>query len=393
MGQGRSKVSYLRQLLCPRCDRRYVADEVQTVCACGSPLYASYDLARAAAEWERRSLAERPPTLWRYRELLPVRDPANIVSLGEGFTPLLRQDRLGAKLGLRNLYVKDESFNPSGTFKDRGLAVAVSRARELGIREFVIPTAGNAGSALAAYAARAGLQAHIFMPRDTPAANVKECRVRGADVQLVNGLITAAGRLAARCAREQGWFNISTLREPYRLEGKKTMGYELAEQFGWQLPEVIIYPTGGGTGLVGMWKSFAELQELGWIGAGRPRMITVQAAGCAPIVKAFAEGRPESEPWPDAATIASGLRVPKALGDFLILRVLGESRGYAVSVDDEAILTAQRQLASSAGIFACPEGAATVAALSALRERELIGADERIVCFNTGTGLKYTDLL
>lgn len=386
-------MSYLIRLICPRCNRCHEADEIQTVCGCGSPLYADYDLARAAAEWDRRTLAERPPTLWRYRALLPVRDQANVISLGEGFTPLLRADRLGAALGLRNLYVKDESFNPTGSFKDRGLSVAVSRAGELGLRRFVIPTAGNAGGSLAAYAARAGLEAHVFMPKDTPTANVKECLIRGAEVHPVDGLINDAGRLASRLGEERGWFNISTLREPYRLEGKKTMGYELAEQLGWELPDVIIYPTGGGTGLVGMWKAFAELREIGWIGPKLPRMITVQAAGCAPIVKAFAEGRQESEAWPDAATIASGLRVPKALGDFLILRALRESRGQAVAVEDEAILAAQSQIARREGIFACPEGAATVAALPILHRRGLIDPDERIVCFNTGTGLKYTHLL
>jgi threonine synthase len=386
-------MNFLRQLICSECGRTFSADELQTLCPCGCPLYVEYDLARAAMEWDRSSLVERPPTLWRYAEVLPVRNQAYVISLGEGCTPLLHARSIGAELGLRHLYIKDEALNPTGSFKARGLSVAISRAKELGVREVVIPTAGNAGGALAAYAARAGLTAHIFMPRGSPRANIEECQIMGADVHLVDGLITEAYGIAARSAREYGWFNLSAMREPYRLEGKKTMGYEIAEQFGWELPEVIIYPTGGGTGMLGMWRAFDEMQELGWIGARRPRLIAVQASGCAPIVKALHEGRLDSEMWPDAQTIASGLCVPRPLADFLILRVLRKSLGYAIAVSDADILDAMHRLAVREGIFACPEGAATVAALSILCERELIDKDERVVCFNTGSGLKYTHLL
>jgi threonine synthase len=347
----------------------------------------------------RDALITDEPSMWRYRSLLPVRDENGIVSLGEGFTPLLHAERLGRELGLSHLYIKDESLNPTGSFKARGLSVAISRARELGVRNVVIPSAGNAAGAMSAYAARAGLEAHVFMPGDVPAPFRLECQALGADVKLVDGLITDCGREARKGAQQYGWFDVSTLKEPYRLEGKKTMGYELAEQFGWDLPDVIIYPTGGGTGLIGMWKAFGELAELGWIGDHRPRMVVVQAEGCAPIPRAFAAGEEFASPWEEAQTVAAGLRVPAAVGDFLILRALRESDGTAVAVSDESLVDAQMRVARREGVFACPEGGATLAALEKLMAQGWVSADgrhpsdERIVLFNTGTGLKYPDAL
>ena len=330
--------------------------------------------------------------MWRYRELLPVKDGGNIVSLGEGYTPMIRASKLGERVRTKDLWVKDESQIPTGTFKSRGLSAAVSKAKELGIKRIAVPSSGNAAGALAAYGARAGMDVYIFMPEDSPAVSVVECWITGAHVHLVKGLISDAGKVASAGERERGWFNVSTLREPYRLEGKKTMGLEVAEQFGWSLPDVIIYPTGGGTGIIGMWKAFKELDELGWIDDHRPRMISVQASGCAPIVKAFREGAEESEMWEGVSTIASGLKVPKALGDFLILRVVRESGGEAVAVDDDEILEAVRLMAREEGIFPCPEGAATLAGLRRLVEEGSVHRDERIVLFNTGSGLKYGEL-
>jgi threonine synthase len=330
--------------------------------------------------------------MWRWHELLPVKDRENIVFLGEGDTALLRLSNFAEELGLTNLFVKDESTNPTGSFKARGLAAAVSKAKELGIEKVIIPTAGNAGGAMAAYAARAGIQAIIYMPKDTPRANVEESRMAGAEVVLVDGLISDAAGMAGERARKEGWFDLSTFKEPYRAEGKKIMGYELAETFNWELPEVILYPTGGGTGLVGMWKAFAELAELGWLVNGnRPRMIAVQASGCAPVVKAFESGSTFCDFWLGAQTIASGLRVPKSFADQIILHDIRESNGLAVAVSDSEILEAQKRLGSKEGIFAAPEGAATVAALIKLIEQNQVGKDERIVCFNTGSGLKYLD--
>ncbi len=328
--------------------------------------------------------------MWRWHELLPVRDAANRISLGEGDTPLLRAPRLGEGLGLKWLYLKDEGLNPTGSFKARGLAAAVSRAKELGIQKVILPTAGNAGGALAAYAARAGMQACIIMPQDSPRANIEECRITGAKVELIRGLISDAAVLARAKAEAEGWFDLSTFKEPYRVEGKKIMGYELAEAFDWHLPDVIIYPTGGGTGLVGMWKAFQEMEELGWLAnVARPRLVVVQAEGCAPVVKAFRAGKGACEFWENAQTIASGLRVPKSFADRLILKCLYASDGIAVAVSDEAISHAQRQLAEAEGVFACPEGAATIAGLSQLVQDGWVKADERIIIFNTGTGLKY----
>jgi threonine synthase len=384
--------SLLSHLECSECGEQFAADTLWNLCPkCGKPLLARYNLKPGAVT--RDDVAARAGRMWRWRELLPVRDEKHIVNLGEGGTPLLHAPRLGESLGLSALYVKDEGGNPTGTFKARGLAVAVSRAVELGAEEFVMPSAGNAGGALAAYAARAGKAAHIFMPCDAPPVNVAECEVMGGKVTLVDGLIGDAGRLAAAAAQEHGWFNLSTLREPYRIEGKKTMGFELALEFGWELPDVIIYPTGGGTGLIGMWKAFAEMERLGWLGARRPRMVCAQASQCAPLVRAFRTGAERAVPWEDAQTIVPGLRVPSTIGDRLILRALRESGGTAVAVDDLDIMMAQRRLAALEGVFAAPEGAATLAALDQLVVGGWVKPDERVVLFNTGTGLKYTHML
>jgi len=327
--------------------------------------------------------------MWRWRELLPVQDQSAIVTLGEGDTPLLRLEKIGSSLCCSNLYVKDEALNPTGTFKARGMAAAVSRAVELGIHEFVIPTAGNAGGALSFYAGRAGCVAHVYMPSDTPAPIQAEVKMSGADLHLVDGLISDAARKAAAAAAENGWFDVSTFKEPYRVEGKKVMGYEIAESMGWELPDVIIYPTGGGTGLVGMWKAFDEMEAMGWIGSRRPRMVTVQSNGCAPVVRAFQNRAERVEFWQNAATIASGLRVPAVFADRLVLRCLRQSNGTAISVSDEEILTSQRELAEMEGIWAAPEGAAPLAALKELLRIGWCHSEEKIVLFNTGSGLKY----
>lgn len=358
---------------------------------CGKPLLVRYDLARAAQTLTKESLGGRRADLWRYREVLPVEIDENIVSLGEGWTPLLDAKRLGKQLGLEALYIKDESQNPTQSFKARGMSAAVSMAKELGARKLAVPSAGNAAGALAAYAARAGLECFIFMPDDTPRANVVECEQTGAHVTLMKGLITDCGAEVARRKEAEGWFDVSTLKEPYRVEGKKTLGYELAEQFNWKLPEVIIYPTGGGTGLIGMWKAFDEMEQMAWIDSKRPRMVTVQASGCAPIVKAFEEGKRFADEFPDAATVASGLRVPKAIGDFLILDALRESGGTAVAVTDEELLAATREIGAAEGIFCAPEGAACLPALRKLLESGQVKPSERIVLFNTGAGVKYLE--
>ncbi|HYA49088.1 MAG TPA: threonine synthase, partial [Burkholderiales bacterium] len=386
-----SEASYLSHLECGRCGERLEPDRLWNLCPkCGKPLLARYDLAAARAAVDRRSVASREPSLWRYHELLPVRDLRYKLCLGEGFTPLFQAVRLGREVGFENLYVKDEGLNPTGSFKARGLAVAVSRAWELGVRAVSIPTAGNAGCAMSAYAALAGIEAHVFMPADVPKPFVNECRVLGAQVTLVNGLITDCGKAAREGIERYRHFDVSTLKEPYRIEGKKTMGYELAEQMDWTLPDVIIYPTGGGTGLVGMWKAFDEMEKLGWIGPKRPRLVTVQSDGCAPMVKAFDEGREFAEPWPNARTIADGLRVPAAVGDFLILRALRESGGTAVAVSDGEILKGTYLMGKTQGIWAAPEGGATLAAFLELRRRGWIGAGEAVVLFNTGNGAKYS---
>lgn len=385
--------SHLTHLKCSGCSKEYSHKEIHTFCTdCQSPLLAGYDLKDVRNQVKRDEISRRQRGMWRWHELLPIINSENIVFLGEGDTALLKVPNLGKELGLSNLYVKDESTNPTGSFKARGLAAAVSKAKELGIQKVIIPTAGNAGGAMAAYAARAGIQAMIYMPKDTPRANVEESRMAGAEVILINGLISDAAGVAGEKARAEGWFDLSTFKEPYRTEGKKIMGYELAEAFDWSLPDVIIYPTGGGTGLVGMWKAFAELEKLGWLeNAKRPRMVAVQAEGCAPVVKAYESGAQFCDFWLEAHTLASGLRVPKSFADALILNNIRESNGTAVAVSDEEILKAQSQLGRLEGIFAAPEGAATLAALHVLLEQRWIASDERVVLFNTGSGLKYLE--
>ncbi len=385
--------SFVTDLECSGCGRRYPANKVQRYCPeCKSPLLTRYDLTAARSHVDRDAIRARPAGMWRWHEVLPIREARNVVTLGEGDAPLLHTPRVGKELGLSQVYVKDESKNPTGSFKARGLAAAISRAKELGIRKVIIPTAGNAGGAMAAYAARGDMKAVVYMPKDTPRANVIESRMAGAEIVFAEGNISDAARMAGERARAEGWFDMSTFKEPYRVEGKKIMGYELAEEMDWSLPDVIIYPTGGGTGLVGMWKAFDELDALGWLkNTKRPRMVAVQAEGCAPVVKAFEAGAAVCEFWADAHTVASGLRVPKSFADALILRDLRESHGTAVAVSDEAILEAQRKLGRSEGIFAAPEGAATLAALAALVKNKWIEPDERVVLFNTGSGLKYLD--
>ena len=379
-------------LECAACGTRHEARVLHNLCReCGKPLLVRYDLARAASSLTKESLKDRSPDLWRYREVLPVELDENIVTLGEGFTPLVRASRLGALLGLTNLFIKDEGQNPTQSFKARGMAAAVSMAKELGAKKLAVPSAGNAAGALAAYAARAGIEAHIFMPKDTPRANVVECEQTGAQVTLMDGLITDCGAEVGRRKEAEGWFDVSTLKEPYRIEGKKTMGYELAEQFAWHLPDVIIYPTGGGTGLIGMWKAFDEMEQLGWIGPRRPRMVTVQAAGCAPIVRAFEEGKRFAEEFPRAHTTASGLRVPKAIGDFLIIDALRVSGGTAIAVTDEELIAATKEIGAAEGIFCAPEGAACLPALRSLLAAGSVQPDERVVLFNTGSGVKYLE--
>jgi len=382
-----------QEIICPRCDHRFPLSRLLNLCTCGSPLLVRYDLKKASANFSISSLQGRVSSLWRYRELLPLRDDANLVSLGEGFTPLLPAKSLAGELGLKRLWIKDEAQNPTGSFKDRGLSLAISRAKELGVKKAAIPSAGNAGGSLAAYAARAGIEAHVFMPRDTPIANQIEVQQYGARLTLVDGLINDCGRIINERKTAEGWFDISTLKEPYRVEGKKTMGYEIAEQLNWTLPDVIIYPTGGGTGLIGMWKAFQEMEELGWIGSKRPRMVSVQASGCAPIVKAFGEGRETAEPWQNAKTVASGLRVPQAVADFLMLRALRESNGTALSVSDEEIIAEIPRLGRAEGIFFCPEGAACAAALRRLMQNGWVKPTDEVVLFNTASGLKYLDVL
>src|ERR1700675_2609037 len=383
----------VRELECSACGKKYDASVEQHLCTCGKPLLARYDLRRAAATLTLDSLKSRPRTLWRYAEVLP-NDPA--VSLGEGMTALVHAERLGASIlcgqeGLRRLYVKDEGLNPTGSFKARGMTAAVTRAKQLGAKTLAAPTAGNAGGALAAYAAAAGIPAVIVMPADTPSANVMECQAFGAKVIKLNGLISDCGKYVAEHKDREGWYDVSTLKEPYRVEGKKTMGYELWEQFGGKLPDVILYPTGGGVGLIGMCKAFDEMQEMGWIGSARPRMVAVQAEGCAPIVKAWEAQRATSEFFQNAATLASGLRVPGPLGDFLILRMLKQTHGTALTVTDEEMLQAGKELASLEGIFAAPEGAATVSATRKLAASGWIKPHETVVLFNTGTGYKYSE--
>jgi threonine synthase len=378
---------FLKHLECSACGLQHEWSRLQNLClSCQKPLLAIVDLAAASRTLTRETLTTREKSLWRYREVLPLPGDVEPVSLGEGGTSLLRAQKFADDV---DLWIKDESLNPTQSFKARGMSVAVSMAKYLGATKLAVPSAGNAGGALAAYAARGGLDAHILMPRDTPRANIIECREVGAHVTLIDGLITDCGAEIGRRKMKEGWFDMSTLKEPYRVEGKKTLGYELAEQCDWQLPDVILYPTGGGTGLIGMWKAFDEMEALGWIGEKRPRMFAVQATGCAPIVRAFDAGEKSAEEFPNAHTIASGLRVPKAIGDFLILKILHESNGGAIAVDDEEMIRVAREVGTSEGLFVCPEAAACFAALKSLRHSGKIASGQRVVIFNTGSGIKY----
>lgn len=385
--------STLTHLECGMCGATYDAGRLHNLCpACARPLLARYDLERAARSLTPEALAGRRPSLWRYAEVLPVQDLASVVDLGEGWTPLIHARRLGQRVGVPRLLIKDESLNPTGSFKARGLSMAVNRARELGATALAIPSAGNAAGAMAAYAAAVGLPAHVFMPADVPAPFRAECAALGASVTLVDGLINDCGVRVREGVAAHGWFDVSTLKEPYRVEGKKTMGYELAEQLGWRLPDVIIYPTGGGTGLIGMWKAFDEMEALGLIGPARPRMVSVQAEGCAPIARAFTEGTEHAALWQGAHTVADGLRVPVAVGDFLILRAVRASGGTVVTVPDEEMLAHTELLGATTGIFAAPEGGACLAAQARLLAAGWIRPDETVVLFNTGSGLKYAHL-
>ncbi len=371
----------------------FTADKIWNLCPeCGKPLLARYNLEQMKKTVPKEDLSKRDETLWRYRELLPIKNPKYILSLGEGFTPLIKATRLSSEMGFERLYIKDEGVNPTGSFKARGLSVAASKAFELGVKEFSIPSAGNAAGALSAYAALAGLPCHVFMPKDVPLPFIAECRALGAKITLVDGLISDAGKIAAEQVKKYQRFDVSTLKEPYRLEGKKTMGYEIAEQMEWQLPDVIIYPTGGGTGLVGMWKAFDEMEKMGWIDSKRPRMVSVQSEGCAPLVKAFKEGKEFAEPWIGAKTIADGLRVPGAVGDFLILRAIHESSGTAVAVPDNELIEAANLIGQTQGLFVSPETAATLVAFKRLFLQGWIKTNESVVLFNTGSAYKYYHL-
>lgn len=359
----------------------------------GKPYLARYDLAKASEMLTKESLAGREPNMWRYREVMPVIDPANIVTLGEGFTPLRSADRLGRHLGMRSLLIKDEGVNPTGSFKARGLSAAVSKALELGQKKLTMPSAGNAAGAMSAYAAAAGMEAHVYMPKDAPIANQIECVAYGADLNLVDGFITDAGRISGEAAEEHGLFDVSTLKEPYRAEGKKTMGYEIVEQLDFQVPDVVIYPTGGGTGIVGIWKALDEMEQLGWIGSERPRMVCVQAEGCSPLVDAYNKGEEFADPFPNPATLAAGMRVPAAVGDFLVIRAVRESGGTALTVTDEQMVDSVRDMSIFEGIFPAPEGGATLSALQLLLDSGQVAKDERVVLLNTGSALKYLDVL
>ena len=386
--------SYLTHLECTYCGIELSADEPHRTCPdCGKVLYPHYDLKSASAALKREDLRDRPPNMWRYFEVMPVLDEANVVTLGEGFTPIFKTNRLATDTGCSSLYIKDEGLNPTASFKARGLGAAVSKAKELGITRLTMPSAGNAAGAMTAYAAKAGMEAYVFMPKDAPEANRVEVEVTGANLELVDGFITDAGRISAQRAEELGLFDVSTLREPYRVEGKKTMGYEIAEQMGWTLPDVILYPTGGGTGIVGMWKAFSEMEAMGWIDGKRPKMFAVQSEGCAPIVRAFNEGTEFAEPWENPDTLAAGIRVPAAIGDYLILQSLRESGGGAITVSEDEILSDLRAVASLEGMFICPEGAAIVAALRKLLADGTLSPDESILLLNTGSGLKYLDMI
>ena len=383
---------FFTELVCGLCGQPHSKSQLQTVCrVCGRPLLARYDLSAVSTILRKEDLAGRDSSLWRYREILPLPLDEEPVTLSEGWTPLLPAHRFGEKIGLRNVWIKDEAQNPTGTFKARGMSVAVSMARHLGVKALAVPSAGNAAGALAAYASRAGMQAHLFMPKDTPRANIVECTAIGAHVTLVDGLITDCAREMAKRTTTEGWFDLSTLKEPYRVEGKKTLGLEIAEQFRWQLPDVILYPTGGGTGLVGMWKAFNEMEQLGWISPKRPRMVAVQAAGCCPIVAAFEKGERFADGYLNASTIASGLRVPKAIGDFLILDTIHQSQGTALAITDSEMIQAIGGVGATEGLFVAPEGAACCAGAEKLAKSGWIQPDETTIIFSTGTGIKYLE--
>ncbi|GHH98960.1 threonine synthase [Neobacillus kokaensis] len=388
------KYSYLSHLYCPKCDQTYGVQERHQLCSCGSPLLVAYNLGELKNVFHRNQLRERKPDLWRYHELLPVFDEKNVVSLGEGMTPMLKLNALGENMGIQQLYMKDEGMIPSGSFKSRGAAVGVSKAKELGIERIAMPTNGNAGAAWSLYCARAGIHSTIVMPVDAPEITRKEVIAAGADLYLVDGLIGDAGKIVGQAVAEHGFFDASTLKEPYRIEGKKTMGLEIAEQFDWEVPDVILYPTGGGVGLIGIYKALRELQTLGWIDAEKmPRLVAVQSEGCAPIVKAWEEGKSNAEAWEDASTIAFGINVAKALGDFLILDAIKQTNGCAVAVSDEMILQELKTAACMEGAFICPEGAAAFAAARHLHEKGWISTNERVVVLNTGAGIKYPDTI
>jgi threonine synthase len=385
--------SYLDHLECGRCGQHHEADVVQNLCReCGSPLLARYDLRALAREGDRDAIAARRTDMWRYHELLPASSGQTIVSLGEGMTPLLALPTLGERIGVPKLMMKDEGSLPTGSFKARGAAAGVSRAAELGIEGIAMPTNGNAGAAWAQYSARAGIEAYIVMPRGAPEITRRECAVAGARLELIDGLISDAGKIVGEAVAQGDWFDASTLKEPYRIEGKKTLGLEIAEQLGWRVPDVIIYPTGGGVGIIGIHKALKELQEIGWIERGRmPRLVAVQATGCAPIVRAFEAGASDSEMWQDAWTVAFGINVPKALGDFLVLEAVYETDGCALAVEDEALLAGVHDLSAAEGAFICPEGGATVAAATQLRAQGWLSADDEVVLLNTGAGIKYPE--
>lgn len=386
--------SYLTHLECSACGRTQSADSIANTCnSCGKILFVKYDIASLKCDLLKEVLATRPPNMWRYFELLPVRNPEHIVSLGEGYTPILPLEQIGENIGVNNLLMKDEGINPTGSFKVRGLSAAVSKAHELGIKKMTLPTAGNAGGALAVYAAKAGMDAHVFMPKDAPVTNMKEVRISGARLTLVDGLISDAGKLSKSLSDTHGYFDVSTLKEPYRAEGKKTMGYEIAEQMDWSIPDAIIYPTGGGTGIVGIWKAFQEMEELGWIDGKRPRMFSVQAENCAPIVKAFSEGSKYAEPWENASTIASGLRVPSPFADYIILEILRESGGGAVAVSDKSLMDDVRLAATLDGVLMCPEGAATISAARKLLSEGELSPNDTVLLLNTGSTTKYFELI
>jgi threonine synthase len=387
----RNPANHVTHLECALCNKIFKAGEIHGLCDCGGPLLVRYNLQRIRQTWDRSQLAHAPDNMWRYGPVLPVTQPTSIISLGEGMTPLLPIARSAARLGSSNLLLKDEALNPTGSFKARGLSCAVSMCHQLGVKKIAIPSAGNAASALSAYAAAAGIEAYVFMPRDVPQSNFIECKAYGAHVTLVDGLISDCAKIVAARKDAEGWFDISTLKEPYRIEGKKTMGYELVEQLGWRVPDAIFYPTGGGVGLIGMWKAFDEMEQLGWIGPKRPKMIAVQAEGCAPMVRAFERHEQRSEFWQNASTVAAGLRVPKPLGDFLILDAVKKSGGAAIAVSDTELIDAGIQLAADEGIFIAPEGAACLPALGKTLKSGLLTPEDEVVIYNTGSGLKYLD--